>query len=370
MGASSSHPSWAPASLPKKIRKLPDEYLELRHPNGSVVHVVGVRAFEAAGPDIVRKVIRAATPDSVLLQLCDERVPPVWELIERGTKRADGSLRDPLPTNPFDWNTASSDARLRSFQWWFGGGLDLEGLAALNGTCLGAAQASAAHEAARLQASTHLIDRQVSSTLHRVYCRAWREYAFFSGGSSDDPLADALSICLKPVDADNLDNRRGAIDAVARALASDDDGAPSATAAAAAFRAARETIGAERSEILAHKCHEALKTLGPGGVAVAVVGSEHVAAIGRRFGQTDPKKIEELLAGPPVSYSLIAVAAPSLAVGAPLALGQRFLPPVPKRAMWLAWAVLPAVYEMYIVRQRYDTYRGVAAVQEALEGTV
>ena len=236
MGAGSSHPSWAPDSLPKKIRKLPDEYLELRHPNGSVVHVVGVRAFEAAGPDIVRKVIRAATPDSVLLQLCDERVPPVWELIERGTKRADGSLRDPLPTNPFDWNTASSDARLRSFQWWFGGGLDLEGLAALNGTCLGAAQASAAHEAARLQASTHLIDRQVSSTLHRVYCRAWREYAFFSGGGGDDALADALSICLKPVDADNLDNRRGAIDAVARALASEDDGAQSATAAAAAFR--------------------------------------------------------------------------------------------------------------------------------------
>ena len=240
----------------------------------------------------------------------------------------------------------------------------------MNGTCLGAAQASAAHEAARLQASTHLIDRQVSSTLHRVYCRAWREYAFFSGGGGDDALADALSICLKPVDADNLDNRRGAIDAVARALASDDDGAPSATAAAAAFRAARDTIGAERSEILAHKCHEALKTLGPGGVAVAVVGSEHVAAIGRRFGQTDPKKIEQLLAGPPVSDSLIAVAAPSLAVGAPLALGQRFLPPLPKRGMWLAWAVLPAVYEMYIVRQRYDTYCGVAAVQAALEGTV
>ena len=103
---------------------------------------------------------------------------------------------------------------------------------------------------------------------------------------------------------------------------------------------------------------------------MAVVGSEHVAAIGRRFGQTDPKKIEELLAGPPVSDSLIAVAAPSLAVGAPLALGQRFLPPLPKRGMWLAWAVLPAVYEMYIVRQRYDTYCGVAAVQEALEGTV
>ena len=100
------------------------------------------------------------------------------------------------------------------------------------------------------------------------------------------------------------------------------------------------------------------------------VGAEHVAAIGRRFGQTDPKKVEQLLAGPPLSDSLLAVAAPSLAVGAPLALGQRFLPPLPKRGMWLAWAVLPAGYEMYIVRQRYDTYRGVAAVQEAVEGTV
>ena len=126
----------APEEDPQAARRVPGA----AHPNGSVVHVVGVRAFEAAGPAIVRQVIRAATPDSVLLQLCDERVPPVWELIERGTQaRADGSLRDPLPTNPFDWNTASSDARLRSFQWWFGGGLDLEGLAALNGTCLGGA---------------------------------------------------------------------------------------------------------------------------------------------------------------------------------------------------------------------------------------
>ena len=137
---------------------------------------------------------------------------------------------------------------------------------------------------------------------------------------------------------------------ITRALAADDDGAPSATAAAAAFRAARETIGAERSEILAHKCHEALKTLGPGGVAVAVVGSEHVSAIGRQFGKTDPKRVEQLLAGPPVSDSLIAVAAPTVAVGAPLALGHALLPPLPKRGMWLAWAVLPAVYEMYIVR--------------------
>ena len=101
---------------------------------------------------------------------------------------------------------------------------------------------------------------------------------------------------------------------ITRALAADDDGAPSATAAAAALPgAARDTIGAERSEILAHKCHEALKTLGPGGVAVAVVGSEHVrdrAAIWKN----GPKRVEQLLAGPPVSDSLIAVALPSVAV--------------------------------------------------------
>lgn len=366
MGASSSHPSWAPDSLSKKIRKLPDEYLELRHPNGSVVHVVGVSAFDDASPAIVRQVIRAAMPDSVLLQLCDERVPPVWELIERGTKRKDGSLRDPLPANPMTYDVASSDARLRSLQWWFGGGLDLEGLAALNGTCLGAAQASAAHEAARLQTATHLIDRQITSTLHRAYCRAWREYVFFSGGGDQDALADALATVLQPVTPDHLDPRRNALDALTKALAADSDDAPSATAAAAAFRAARDTFGGERSEILAHKCHEALKSLGPGGVAVAVVGAEHVAAIGRHFGTTDPKRVEELMGGPPVADTLLAVAAPALVVAAPLALGQRFLPALPKRGMWLAFSIVPAIYEVLIVRQRYETYSGVAAVQEAV----
>ena len=318
MGAGSSHPSWAPDSLPKKIRKLPDEYLELRHPNGSVVHVVGVRAFEAAGPDIVRKVIRAATPDSVLLQLCDERVPPVWELIERGTKRADGSLRDPLPTNPFDWNTASSDARLRSFQWWFGGGLDLEGLAALNGTCLGAAQASAAHEAARLQASTHLIDRQVSSTLHRVYCRAWREYAFFSGGGGDDALADALSICLKPVDADNLDNRRGAIDAVARALASEDDGAPTASDGAATAINESDTGGPARSSSIF------LESVWPKRRPIAATCSEPTTATATPPGPSVFKASWHLCArisdrsAPIVSRAARNAAAAAVADGAPL----------------------------------------------------
>ena len=82
------------------------------------------------------------------------------------------------------------------------------------------------------------------------------------------------------------------------------------------------------------------------------------------------KKVEQLLAGPPVSDSLIAVALPSVAVGAPLALGQRFLPPLPKRGMWLAWAVLPAVYEMYIVRRALRHVPGRRGGPGGPEGTV
>ena len=62
------HPSWA--TLTKKIRKLPTSTWSCAPER---LHAVGVRAFEAAGPAIVRQVIRAATPDSVLLQLCHER---------------------------------------------------------------------------------------------------------------------------------------------------------------------------------------------------------------------------------------------------------------------------------------------------------
>ena len=139
MGGSSSLPAYAPDSLPKKVQQLPDKYKELRNPNGSVVHVVGVAPLEPASAGVVRKVIAAATPDSVLVQLCNERVPPVWELIERGTLRGDGSIRDVL--GPLDYERASTDSRLRDFAWWFFYGLELEGAAALQGTCLGAARA-------------------------------------------------------------------------------------------------------------------------------------------------------------------------------------------------------------------------------------
>ena len=113
MGSGSSHlPAYAPDSLSKKVQKIPDRYVELRNPNGSVVHLVGVAPLAADQPAKVRALIRAATPDSVLLQLCAERVPPVWELIERGTLRADGSVRDPL--KPLSYDVAAGDSRARS----------------------------------------------------------------------------------------------------------------------------------------------------------------------------------------------------------------------------------------------------------------
>ena len=88
---------------------------------------------------------------------------------------------------------------------------------------------------------------------------------------------------MAPVDADNSHNRRRhRCDNEGAGF--EDDGAPRRWRRLP-VPGRVETIGAERSEILAHKCHEALKTLGPGGVAVAVVGSEHVSAIGRQFGK-------------------------------------------------------------------------------------
>ena len=87
MGSSSSSP-YAPDPLPKRLQRLPAAYAELRNPNGSVVHVLGVRPLDPAAAPKVREVIRAAVPDSVLLQLCDERVAPVWELVEKAGVRA------------------------------------------------------------------------------------------------------------------------------------------------------------------------------------------------------------------------------------------------------------------------------------------
>ena len=368
MGASGSLPAYAPDSLSKKVQKIPDRYVELRNPNGSVVHLVGVAPLAHDQPAKVRALIRAATPDSVLLQLCAERVPPVWELIERGTLRADGSVRDPL--KPLSYDVAAGDSRLRDFAWWFLGGLEAEGVAAGQGTCLGAAQAAAAHEASRLRAQTHLLDRQLSATANRCVnaaVAAW--WAAPSGSADGDALAEALAVLLAAASGDPADGDRvrGALDAVAAELAAPGDSAPAKTAAAAVFGACKPLLGAERSEILAHRCWEAAESLGPGGVAVAVVGVEHVDAIAGHWSKTDPKRVEALLGAPP-AYETLGALAPGLAAAAAACALPAALPRGGPRGLALAaLAAAPVAGLAWATRDRALAYTKVARLQRDLE---
>ena len=180
------------------------------------------------------------------------------------------------------------------------------------------------------------------------------------GSSGDDALADALSILLKPVDADNLDNRRGAIDIVTRALA------PMTTCAIGGWprrlRSAPRGDDRRRAvQILAHKCHEALKRSAP----AASRGRRRVEHVRRSGGNLENRsKKSSALAGPPVSDSLIAVAPPSCrgASAAPPAL------PAALRSGPCGWPGLRRRRQGRVVAR--CTYCGVAAVQAALEGTV
>mmetsp|Transcript_21533 Transcript_21533/g.64432 ORF Transcript_21533/g.64432 Transcript_21533/m.64432 type:complete len:379 (+) Transcript_21533:150-1286(+) len=375
MGSSSSQPSYAPDPLPKRLQKLPSAYAELRNPNGSVVHVLGVRPMDPTAAPKVREVIRAAVPDSVLLQLCDERVAPVWELVERGAVRKDGSVKRPLPALD-SYSTLASDARFASAQWWLMGGLEGEGLAALQGTCLGAAQAAAAHEAARLRAQTHLVDRRVSCTLHRCVAAVASEALGLLGLPSAPPagasdLAKALDVLLDPATVDPANAAearpaaRDALDVVSVALASE----PAArdTRAAAAFAACAPALGDERSEILAHRCWEATNALGPGGVAVAVVGAEHVPHMAGRWMATEPKEIEGLLGGPGVGATLAAATPPVAALGA--LVGFPFLlPRGGPRVFGIAMSVgLPLAGLGYLASGREAAYRRARDLQPVVE---
>ena len=131
------------------------------------------------------------------------------------------------------------------------------------------------------------------------------------------------------------------------------------------------TIGAERSEILAHKCHEAFKTLGPGGVAVAVVGS----STSRRSGGASENRSKKWSSSRGAACVLFVDSGGATSVAVARRSRSGALPAAPAEARDVAGlGVLPAVYEMRIVRQQRARIvgggggGGVAAVQAALEG--
>ncbi|KAJ1454811.1 hypothetical protein M885DRAFT_228655 [Pelagophyceae sp. CCMP2097] len=280
MGGKGSKPegarhAWAPRSLPRGV--LPPDYVELRHPDGSVVHVVGVDYGSREGTVAARKVVRAANPDQTLLELCDDRVLPVWEILEHGGVSDSGKVSRPLP--PLDTDSLQNDARLRKPGWWWLGGPYDAAFGAVVGTCSSSAQAACALESARLGAHTHLIDRKQSVTALRCFVGLLEvsRTGFVMPFQDLRVKADAaLASATSASTADELQSARNDARAVltaATAALMDGD------AGGALEAVVRRTVVDERDQIFAHRCFEAAATLGAGGVIVAVVGKEHLPGI-------------------------------------------------------------------------------------------
>lgn len=373
MGSSSSKaeklPPWAPPSLRRK--DVPSAYLELRHPNGSVAHVVGVRELSPRSVREARSTVRAARADSVLLELCDERVPPVWELLERGRSQGDGSIVQRLPE--LSARACRDDARLRRLGWW-AQGLGLEGYASLVGTTLWAAQAVAAAEAARVGAQTHLIDRRQSISAQRTTIAGLESLVRGGEAASEDlgVLPPALEAAWLKATADkNLGQddlaraRHEARAAVAEgpiALAE-----PVATwLEAPAWRAAASRVLAERDEILAHRCWECLHALGAGGVAVAVVDERRLPGMKAHWGTTTAEGVKVKLA-PRDPPAVLAAAAPFVAGASAVAVGISRLPDVPRRFALASLAVVPCVAVGIVSTRSVHQYNTVRDLQLRLD---
>lgn len=361
-------PPWAPASLRKA--DLPRAYLELRHPNGSVVHVVGTRELSPSSVGEVKRLVRAAKADSVLLELCDERLAPVWELLERGKSSADGAIVRLLPE--LQLSSFRDDARLRRLGWW-AHGLRLEGYASLAGTTLGADQAVAAAEAARFRAQTHLIDRRQSVTVQRQAIAGLesltRQILFGSFDAAADTsrgpppeLRAAFNRATASLDndAENLQQLRTEAQRAIEASAPFETGELiQSMMTSPTWLAATNAVVAEREEIMAHRCWECLGALGPGGVAVAVVGEKRLDGISKYWGTTDAEVVKAKLRprdAPAVLYASAPLLVSTTAAGCAVA----YMPRLPRRLALTSLFIAPCVGAALAINQYshlYDTVR-------------
>mmetsp|Transcript_17042 Transcript_17042/g.53217 ORF Transcript_17042/g.53217 Transcript_17042/m.53217 type:complete len:372 (-) Transcript_17042:472-1587(-) len=368
MGASSSKervPAWAPPSL--RSREVPRAYLELRHPNGSVAHVVGVKGLSASSVGEAKRVIRAAKPDSVLLELCDERVAPVWELLERGRTLADGSIVRLLPE--LELASFRSDARLRRPGFWLFW-LEVEGYASLAGTTVGAAQAVAAAEAARFRAQTHLIDRRESVSTQRAVV-AGLERVFSLSAAADEPApgipAEIPALFAKALDGDALSELRAEARSIVEAAETASPDEPVASLLPfAPWRAAAAAVVAERDEILAHRCWECLAALGPGGVAVAVVDARRLPGVRASFGTTTPDTVKAKLE-PRDAPAVLAATAPLAASAGLAAAAVSYLPAAPRRLAFASLAFAPVLACGLAASHAATRYRAVRDLQLRLD---
>jgi len=371
MGSGSSRevPAWAPASL--AVKKRPSAYLELRHPNGSVVHVVGTKRLSPAAVGEARRMVQVVQPDSVLIELCEERIASTWELIQQGVERPDKSIRRPLPSLS-SLDAFKSDARLRSPRFWFWG-LDVEGVAALLGTTVNATQAGAASEASRVRAQAHQIDRRESATAQRCAVAAMEtinSHAFSSttkGGFSSPKLREILREVFAPAEEasaflPNLPRKEELLSLRAKTRKALDGLLLQAEAAAAheeedpLFAALTKVVLDERDAIFAHRCWECLAHLGPGGVAVAVVNEDHLPGIHRNWAKTDPETIKKLLQ-PRDAPDVLAAAAPAAALAFASAAAVSYaVPPRGGRLLLNAALLAPLVAGAYFSQRALTKY--------------
>lgn len=356
-GSTSKLPAWAPPSLRKK--DLPANYLELRHPNGSIVHVVGVDELSVAAAADVRRVVRVAKPDSVLLELCDERVPIIWELVETGEVRSDGSIVRRLPE--LSLSSFRRDARLRRLSFWLVG-LELEGYAALIGTTLGAEQAAGAAEAAMLRAQTHHIDRRLSVTFQRTVVAALDMLPVAVAPPPATPLQAAYSEALKGA-ATLVDDELRSLRAKARAAAG--DGRVALALLPEPLRSAVAASVHEHDEILAHRCWECLTGLGPGGVAVAVLDGNRLNGVRDHWSHTDADRVKSLLE--PRNLSAVLKATAPLTIGAAIGtFAISRLPKFPRRVIVTSLAVAPAVAAGVVANDLIARYEATRKLQARL----
>lgn len=355
MGLSSSKeslPPWAPPSLREK--DLPERYLELRHPNGSVAHVVGVKQLSPKSVKETQALVASAKPDSVLLELCDERVAPVWELLEKGKKLSDGSIVRLLPEIVLE--SFKTDSRLRRVSWWLYG-LRMEGYASLVGTTLWAEQAVAAAEAAKLGAQTHLIDRPLSISSQRTAIATLENFKLGTPPVLPKRLEEVW---------EKIKTTKNPMELRPEARSAVEDGDPIDPCQPLVSYYRVQTVNDERDVILAHRCWECLSSLGAGGVAVAVVDVARLDGIRQHWSKTDAEDVKAKLDFRDAP-AVFAATAPYLLGAAAASFAVSYLPRFPRRLAISSVIAAPCAATIVAISNCGKQYEAVRNLQLKLD---
>jgi pheromone shutdown protein TraB len=319
-----------PSELTEKLRC----YARLENKStGAVVHLVGTAPGMPASTDDARRVCRAAKPDTVFVELCDERAAQLWQ-------RVQPALIAPLPS-VWDFLTSERERRADVFPL-LGSALDACQRAfgsLIGGNAIGTEMVlGGAHEAVALRSRLVLMDRALACTTRRAIF-AWARgsssssnaSSSCSSSSSSSAKPTAMSLMLtaaaeqllsctftatsaprdEPLSVQRcaeLRRARGSLNTSMGGLlqqaAQDADATKQGSSCSSSITfddanvaGAYAALVDERDEIMAHRLFAATQQH-KSRVAVAIVGAEHVAGIKRRFGRTSRPRVQAMLRMP------------------------------------------------------------------------